>query len=297
MKTKWLGIVISSIILLLVFSLAGCTCTPSPTPEPASTPTSTPTPAPTPVSTPSPSVTDKPNLSEDEVCAYLWSRLSKILPPEYKTNQFDSDTREATYDGNGKWTFVVFGSGEDTVELPVKTYEKDKDEFSEFHTDSHGIEHFSSWVEEHSRTVTTYKLKLSAQYYETTALAELTDIDKFDVQSETLKEEIPIPDPERKGLRLNWITGQYDGNWLTTQGSVTNIGQVPLENATIEISVYDLEGNFVRADNATLSPSKIGLDENANFHLRLRQWSEGGTFSYKFFSSSGEEIFCKKKGE
>ena len=110
-----------------------------------------------------------------------------------------------------------------------------------------------------------------------------------------MKEEIPIPDPERKGLLLNWISGEYDRQWLCTQGSVTNIGRVPLEDVIIKISHYDLEGNWVRTDNVTLSPNKIGIGENAKFYLRILQRSEGGTFRWRFLLPSGEVIFSRNK--
>ncbi|MBA7655233.1 hypothetical protein ES703_63132 [subsurface metagenome] len=280
---------IVSIVILLALSLVSCTSTPSPTPEPAPIPEATS--ALPPETTPTTPAIDEPNLSEDEVCTIVWAKLPRMLPTEYEMTQFNPATREATYESNGKWTLRVFGLGEDTEELPVVTYEKPKDEQSEFFTDSYGIEHYSSWVEEHSCIVTSYTLKLTAQYYEKTSIMEITEIKKQDVQSETISEEIPIPDPERKGLRLNWIKSTLSGSRMFTQGSVTNIGQVPLKDVLVEITHYDLNHKFVRTDEAALTPDEIGRNQKASFYIEIVQKSKGGFFSFRFILTSGEEIF------
>ena len=93
--------------------------TPAPAPPPTTVPAPTPTPLQTPTPVPAPTHTplqpapkpDEPSLSEEKVCSLAWSELPTELPDGYEKSQFTADTGEATYEGNGEWTFSISGSG------------------------------------------------------------------------------------------------------------------------------------------------------------------------------------------
>ena len=89
--------------VLLTLIVIGCAGTSSP-------------PIPNLTTTPS----DVPTMSEEEACSYIWSKLPSKLPTDCSIEQFSKDTRNATYEGNGKWTFNVSGLVSDTQELPLK---------------------------------------------------------------------------------------------------------------------------------------------------------------------------------
>ncbi len=130
-------IVLRTIILFVLLAaviMVGCQQQPEPAPAPpAPAPTLPPPPAPTPKPTPTPApppptpAPDEPKLSANEVCSYVWSQLPSELPDGYEKSQFFAFTKQATYEGKGEWTFVIFGSMEEIGPLQTKIYEKTKD--------------------------------------------------------------------------------------------------------------------------------------------------------------------------
>ncbi len=91
---------------------------------------------------------------------------------------------------------------------------------------------------------------------------------------------------------------------MRVEGSVKNIGCVPLENVIIEVATFDVKGNWARTDNATLSPSKINFGENGKFSLQIEQKLIGakagvhgeyilGRYSYRVLLLSSEELYLK----
>ncbi|MFC2001300.1 FxLYD domain-containing protein [Chloroflexota bacterium] len=144
---------------------------------------------------------------------------------------------------------------------------------------------------------------LTADYYEKTDTLDILGIQKLDDNTtvETIYEEPIIG----KGLRVNRIIGESTGGYsLRVQGTVENIGCVPLENVIIEVKTFDVNDNWVRTDNTTLTPSKINVYENAKFLLEIEQMLAGkevreggrsilGRYTYRFLLPSEEELYIE----
>ena len=62
-----------------------------------------------PESTPS---SDEPELSEDEVCSLIWTKIPSELPDGYSKNDLFTDSGKAEYEGDGRWLFSAFGKVE-----------------------------------------------------------------------------------------------------------------------------------------------------------------------------------------
>jgi len=283
--------IIPSIIVMLSLLIA---CAESPESQPpSSSPAPAPALAPAPVSIPAPigslpqskptPEADIPEISEEEMAAFLWGKIPNNLPDGYTKSQFLPQTRKATYIDNQKWEFRLSGTGSDSTLLPLRNYEKTP----------------GNWVESHSREVTTYNLVLTANYYEETDTLDILGIQKLDEKTtvETISEKSIIG----KGLKLEYImAGSYTGFSSRFEGAVKNIGCVPLENVIIEISIFDENGNLLRTDNTTLSPSKINVGENASFALEIKYKfkidNEGhilGSYTGRFLLPSGEQIYLE----
>ena len=144
-----------------------------------------PSPSPTLTTTPN----DLPTMTEEEVCSYIWSELPSKLPNDCSIEQFSKDTREVTYEGNGKWILNVSGLVSDTQELSVELVEKMGD----------------YWVEQRVDEVTTYTQILQAVFFEKTKLIEITDVQQSNVTTKTEVDETPI----KKEFVVNWTTAQY----------------------------------------------------------------------------------------
>ncbi len=242
-------------------------CTPS-APEPSFEPQPEPQPAPV----------DNPSFSRDEVRAYVWLRLPNDLPGGYAKTQFSPDTRLATYQGNKKWKFEVLGSGEIIVPLPTQIY-KETNSFS--------------WVEQTEEEITTYEMRLTVVFYEKMKVVEILDIEKFNIKTENKVSKISIY-PE---LLVHWVIATYSGSSYHFEGSVTNVGKMPLQNAEVEITDYDSEDNLILTQRTPLYPDTIGVGEMAHFNLRYRERIDLRYYDYRFILSSGEEIFYRVEPE
>jgi hypothetical protein len=280
------NILLSIIVLLALFT--ACTESPEATPEPEPTPKPEPTLA-NHITTAEPTLEpDISEISEEEMAAIIWNRLPSSLPDGYKKSQFMSETGKATYIKDGKWEFELTGNVSTSKSLPQKNYEK---------TPGH-------WFFNRSKEVTTYNLVLVANYYEKTSTLDIQDIQKFDENTTvvTIYEEPIIG----KGLKVNRIgVASVAGAILRVEGSVKNIGCVPLENVIIEVTNYDRNGKWLRTDNITLSPSKINVGEDATFSSDIPQKLIGtangenggftlGSYAYRFLLPSGEELYFER---
>ena len=110
--------------------------------------------------------------------------------------------------------------------LPKKTYEKTP----------------GNWVEQNSQEVTTYELKLTAEFHEKTNLLEIQDIEK---SNELVKTEI-VDETTIAGQKLQfhrWLVS-YDGSNFILEGLVENTGQVTLEDIMLEIEYHADADNF-----------------------------------------------------
>ena len=296
MKTKWSSCRVISLALLVAMLIISCAPTPSPTPAPIPTPLPAPTPAPAPVPAPVPApatppppslpAIDEPHLTEDEVCAYIWSRLPSKLPDGYDKTVFSIDTRKAVYGEGDKWMFWVFGAKRDVTIFPAEIYqdfEASKESGKEV------------WFEEQKQEVTTSNLKLTAIFYEKTRTLDILDIEKFDVQVNT---ETIFKVPIKGELMVHWINAYYSGYQYHTEGSVENVGKIPLTGVQIEVKNYDPDGNLIKTQVIPLYPETIAPGELGHFNNRV--YLKGmtiRTYTYKFILDSGEEIFSYKKDE
>jgi len=220
------------------------------------------------------------------MAAFLWNKLPHYLPDDYTKYQFSSETGEATYCGDKKWEFCVYGTDTESSLLPPEKYEKTP----------------GNWVHSLSREVTTYTYILTADYYENTGSLDIISIRMRDkettIQIESEKSIVG------KGLKVKWITATTSGSDLRVEGSVKNIGVVPLEDVIIEVILYDAMGDWLRTDEATLTPSKIDVGETGQFFinvllglfLKASEEDESGkrnlgSYNYKFLLPSGEELY------
>jgi len=270
--------------------MVGCQQQPEPAPpipERAPAP-----PAPTHIPAPpsSPPAADEPSLSENEVCSYVWSRLSFKLSDEYDESQFLKDTKQAAYEGNGEWHFVIFGFVKDTGPSSTEIIEKIT----------------GQWVEQQSQEVTTCELKLTAVFYEKTRTVEVVDIEKFNEKMDTEISETPIL---RKELKVHWVNAQYSGYQYFFEGSIENTGKIPLRYLQVEFLGYDVDGNLIAIECCPLSPEIIAVGELGHFYLRIYlKGKHLRTYDYRFITDSGEKfyrtdadseevIFCYEIGE
>ncbi|MBA7597071.1 hypothetical protein ES703_04066 [subsurface metagenome] len=295
MKTKWTLCLLISLVLLLAIPILNCTPSAPPTPAPTPAPIPAPKPAlppwterealPTPTPS-SPPAVDEPSFSEDEASASIWSQLPSNLPRGYKKTQFSADTKMAVYQGNGKWIFQVWGDIRDVTILPPEIY-KDFKASKELGKEI--------WFEEQKQEVTTGKLMLTAIFYEKTRTVELENVEKYRVQANI---ETTSKVSLRPELMVHWIIAEYNGRIYTTQGIAENVGKIPLTGVNIEIKNYDPDGNLIHLQVIPLEPETIASGELGHFYERVYLKSMTlRTYTYKFISDSGEEIFYYKKGE
>ena len=248
--TRKVTTVVFSLVLILSLSI---TCAPAPAPEPA----------------PAPTVIDQPSLPKDEVCALCWSRLPSELPEEYQRSQFSQKTREATYQGNGQWEFVVFGLAEEVGPASTEIIEKAPDH----------------WIEQRSQEVTTCELKLAAIFYEDIKVLEIADIEELNEQVDTKVTETPIP----LELRVDFINGWYRGDMYRFEGSVENLGQVPLKGIQVEIVSFDETDYLLDEQIISLEPEIIEPGVYGHFMLDVHlKGKHIRSYDYRFLSTTGE---------
>lgn len=248
--TRKVTTVVFSLVLILSLSI---TCAPAPAPEPA----------------PAPTVIDQPSLSKDKVCALCWSRLPSELPEEYQRSQFSQKTREATYQGNGQWEFVVFGLAEEVGPASTEIIEKAPDH----------------WIEQRSQEVTTYELKLTANFYEDIKVLEIADIEEFNEQVNPGVTETPIP----MELRVDFINGWYRGDMYRFEGSIENLGQVPLKGIQVEIVSFDETDYLLDEQIISLEPEIIEPGLYGHFMLDVHlKGKHLRSYDYQFLSTTGE---------
>ena len=119
---------------------------------------------------------DNPDYSEEEVCALIWDRLPNELE-EYYMARFVSNTRKATYQGDGKWLFEVSGS--------------DARSFSEYGGETRrrmeiiDREVYFRSEEQYRWVYEIYALKLKANFYERTGIVEVIGINSTLIETST----------------------------------------------------------------------------------------------------------------
>lgn len=249
-KMVILGI-LSLLFLLPVALVAACQQQPEPAPpSPVPVPPTTPAPAPTPIPAPTPTpqplplAVDEPKLSEDEVCALIWNRIPSQLPDGYSKNDLSKDTRMAEYEGDGKWLFSV--SGNVRQEGPVTTETVKAEDY---------------WVDRDSCEVTSYELHLIAVYYENTQTLDIS-VEKQNEQVMVETSDTPIL---RKEIKLKWMTVKGTAHHYYLEGSIENIGKIPVVGLSIEFFLYDEDDNLLRTEKCKITPDPIPSGERGKF--------------------------------
>lgn len=289
-KIVILGI-LSLLFLLPVALVAACQqqpepAPPSPAPTPAPIPAPTPAPAPAPAPTPPPlsPATDEPKLSEDEVCSLIWNKIPSQLPGGYSKNDLLKDTKTAKYEGDGKWLFSVLG--EVRQEGPLTTEIVRTEDY---------------WVERESCEVTSYELQLRAMYYENTKTLDIENAKKLNEKVTTETSDIPIL---RKEIKLEWITVKGTAQHYYVEGSIENIGKIPIARLLIEFFFFDEDGNLLKTEKCKITPDPIPSGERGKFKhdfiITGKSFSvydcrfileTGGVFEYLEGSGEEEPVF------
>ncbi len=223
---------------------------------------------------PSETEIDEPFLSREEVEVYTWSQLPDHLPQGYDKSQFSPDTKSAVFEGRSIWSFQVYGSGEIIEPLPQARYRSPLDD---------------GWIVEEKEEITTYQLKLTAKFYESLRMVEILDIAKFNE-----REEVKIASKEfiadKKELLVQWIRPQYEGIRYDFEGSVKNIGSVPLENIEVEVTLFDDNHEPIIVKTVLLDPQIIDIGELGHFLVRFMEKIDLRFYEYRFIDSSGRAI-------
>ena len=249
---------------------------PAPVPTPVPAPTPAPTPAPAPTAPPLPLTVDEPKLSEDEVCSLIWNRIPSQLPDGYSKNDLSKDTRTAKYEGDGKWLFSVFGKVRQEGEVVTETVKTE-----------------DYWVDRESCNVTSYELHLTAMYYENTQTLDIS-VEKQNEQVTTETSDTPIL---RQEIKLKWLNVWASGH---AEGSIENIGKIPIDGLIIEIVLFDKDYNIIVVEKCNVTPDPIPSGERGKFRqnysttgkrfyfYEYRFLLEGGQV-FEYLEGSGEE--------
>ena len=271
--------ILSLLFLLPLALITACQQQPEsapPTPSPTEALPPTPSPAPAPTPSPLSPATDEPKLSEEEVCVLIWNRIPRQLPDGNSKNDLSKDTGTAKYEGDGKWLFTVFGKVRQ--EGPVVTETVKKEDY---------------WVDRESCNITSYELHLTAMYFENTKILDIS-VEKQNEQAMTETSDTPIL---RKEIKLKWLNVWAAGH---AEGSIENIGKIPIDGLIIEIVLFDKDYNIIVVEKCNVTPDPIPSGERGKFrqnysitgkHLHFYEYRfllEGGQV-FEYLEGSGEE--------
>ena len=210
-------------------------------------------------------------MSASEVKKYVWSALPQELPGSYEKNQFDAFTTETAYKENGEWTFFAFGNIR-TEGLPSEEcYEKTP----------------GQWIWQKSMKVTTRELKLVATFNEKTKDFEVIDIEKSDAKIETETAEKPV----EQVILLHWVKVEYVGQEYHFEGSIENVGRVPLKDIQVEFSLFDEDNNFAASERVPVEPEIIAVGERAHLRSKVNYREKIRNYYCDFIAASGRQFF------
>lgn len=239
-------------LLLSLILVVGCQQQPEPalpSPAPAPSPIPAPTFALPPLSalppSPLPPAVDEPGYSEEEIRVLIWNKIPTQLPGGYSKNELVRDTRTATYEGGGKWTFSASGQVEQKGPLTIEIVRTE-----------------GYWVERESREVTSYELQLGATYYEKSRTLDIENVKKINEKVITETSDTPIL---RQEIKLEWMNAQGGGHNYNLEGSIENIGKIPIANLLIEFFLYDEDGNLLITKKLEITPDPISPGERGKF--------------------------------
>jgi hypothetical protein len=230
--------------------------------------------------------TETPTTPSRELLALLWDTLPDSLPQGYKKTDLHPETGNATYIGEGKWGYSISGNVSRSSSLSPEYVERAPDD----------------WIQVRSNKVVTDDLLLQAEYFETTGALNILRIEKTgETETRKIISEVPIT---ANKLKVNWISGYTMGYGFRVEGSVKNVGILPLENILFEVNYYDTGGKLITTDNITISPAEINIGESCKFVLDVDGFyvhgsdpKEGkvnfGFFKYRFLMPSGKQILTE----
>ncbi len=144
-----------------------------------------------------------------------------------------------------------------------------------------------NWVEQRSTKVTTYELSLTAIINEETENLEIIDIAKSNVEMDTEITEIPI----QQVILLHWVTVQYIGIEYHFEGSIENVGQVPLKDIQVEFSLFDEDNNFAASERVPVEPEILAVGERAHLRSKVNYREKIRSYYCDFIAASGRQFF------
>jgi len=219
--------------------------------------------------------TDEPILSSDEVCARVWAKLPDDLEGNYTKVQLKRDTRSARYLGDHKWKFEVLGFVETREQLPETLKQKPDD----------------SWISLQSESVSTCELRLTADFYERNGTVEISGVEEFNVQTSTETDETPV----YPKLQLLWVRATYADMYYEMEGSVLNVGRVPVHDVEAEIANFDTSNTLISTYKGALIPDTIDVSETARFNIKFELNRKDIHYKIRFLTPSGDSIEYEKK--
>jgi len=260
-KLKWRSILLFGLALLLTGSVITCQPTPAPTPTPTPTPT--------------PSV---PSASLAEVA--IASEVDSLNTPIKTASVFTDDTSTihccaklcnapANTRIKAEW---IYRGGERADLLNCVLYDHSLIESGTCRLRFSQNKPFSGWA------LGDYEVVLYLN-------GEQNSVVAFSI----IEAPPPPPEPEVKELLVDWVVAEYSGTGYHIEGSVTNLGTVPLHNIQVEFVFY-IDGAPIVTKTTPLYPSTIAVSETAHFRLEFGQVKRLKTYTYRFLSASGELI-------
>jgi hypothetical protein len=162
MRMNIASLLILSVVVVAPLMIIASSCGESPTPKQVSPVSTLPPSATTPTES-VPQNIDEPKYTSEEISTTIYSKLSSILPSEYRIEQFNRDTRKTKYLGNGKWEFYVFGREEKKESLPEEIIEQSD----------------ILWIGYQKDKITTSDLSLTAYYFENSGICEISSIERY----------------------------------------------------------------------------------------------------------------------
>lgn len=174
----------------------------------------------------------------------IWNKLPDVLPHGYHKDDLVKDTRTASYEGDGKWAFSV--SGKVREEGPVTEEIMETKDY---------------WVDRESYQVTSFDLYVTADYYERTDALDIS-VEKQNEEATTETSDMPILEQK---IKVKWMTVKGTAHHGYLEGSVENVGRIPVEGLEIEFTIFDEDDNTITIEKCTITPFTLLPGESGKF--------------------------------
>ena len=99
--------------------------------------------------------------------------------------------------------------------------------------------------------------------------------------------EIPI----QQVILLNWVKVEYAGIAYYFEGSIENVGQVPLKEIQVEFSLFDEDNNFAASERVPVESEIIAVGERAHFRSKVDYRKKIRSYFCTFITASGKKFF------